>query len=458
MNEMNYPSESSSVSHSTSHQDVRYSGPRIKNIAVVGTGYVGLVTGTYFANHGLSVTCLDISAERISKLKEGQAPFFEPGLDEYTHKALNKNKLTFTTDYSQALKEAEVVFICVGTPPKNGDADMSFVESALKSTCEGLDHDAVIVGKSTMPFGIKDWVLNVIKDNKKENVKIDWVVNPEFLSEGTAILDMESPSRVIIGGEDEEAVEKVVSLYKDVTSPIIRTDVESAALIKYASNSFLATKISFVNSLANVADKLGGDVTDIIRGMGLDPRIGSRYLRPGIGFGGSCLPKDIQAFYLTAEKHGSHFDILKVVEEINLNQTKVIVEKLKAQLDTLTGKKIALLGLAFKQDTDDIRESPGAKLVNFLIEDGALVVGTDPEAMPNFRKLNLEMQFADEAYQALKGADALVLVTEWEIYFNLDWQKVKDLMNEPVVIDGRNFLDKAQLKSLGFKYTGVGTR
>lgn len=449
MNKMNYPSESSSV---------RYSGPRIKNIAVVGTGYVGLVTGTYFANHGINVICLDISEERITKLNQGQAPFFEPGLDEYTHKALNKNKLTFTTDYDQALKEAEIVFICVGTPPKNGDADMSFVESALKSTCEKLDHDAVIVGKSTMPFGILSWVLDVIKDNKKDNVKIDWVVNPEFLSEGTAILDMESPSRVVIGGEDEEAVEKVVSLYKDVTSPIIHTDVESAALIKYASNSFLATKISFVNSLANVADKLGGDVTDIIKGMGLDPRIGSRYLRPGIGFGGSCLPKDIQAFYKTAEKHDSHFDILKVVEEINLNQTKVIVEKLKDLLGTLKGKKIALLGLAFKQDTDDIRESPAARLVNFLVDEGAVVVGTDPEAMPNFRKLNLEMQFADDAYQALKGADALVLVTEWEVYFNLDWKKVKELMADPVVVDGRNFLDKAQLKSLGFKYTGIGTR
>lgn len=427
-------------------------------ISVVGTGYVGLVTGSYFANKGHDVFNLDIDDEKVSSLNEGKIPFFEPGLHDFVEEAINLGKLKFTTNYTEALKDSQFIFICVGTPSKDGEADLSFVESALSSIAQNLDHDAIIVGKSTMPFGIKDWVKEVIDKNSKDDIKIGWVVNPEFLAEGTAVFDMQNPSRIVIGGEDKEAVERVAKLYSDLSCPIILTDTESAALIKYAANSFLATKISFINNVANVADLIGADVNDIAFGLGLDPRIGNKFLKAGVGYGGSCFPKDVLAFYKEAEKLGTDFDLLKSVEKINTHQPEILIQKLERHIGDLNGKKITLLGLSFKPETDDLREAPSIKLTKLLLEKGAKLKGNDPLSGDNFKKLGLDIEIVDPVYQSVTDADALVLITEWKLYYGLDWEKIKGLMKGEIIIDGRNFLDKNILKNLGFKYEGVGTR
>ncbi len=427
-------------------------------IAVVGTGYVGLVTGSYFANKGFQVVNLDVIPEKIESLRNGQIPFFEPGLNDFVKEAISMGSLTFTTDYAEALSGSEVIFICVGTPSTNGHADLSFVESALTSVAKNLENNAVVVGKSTIPFGTKDWVEKIIAENKKANVEIYWVVNPEFLAEGTAVFDMQNPSRVVIGGEKKDAVETVAKLYADLSCPIIKTDIESAILVKYSANSFLATKISFVNNLANVADKVGADINDVVLGLGLDPRIGNKFLKSGVGFGGSCFPKDILAFYTRAEELGLDFNLLKEVERINTNQPKVVIEKLTESLGDLKGKKVTILGLSFKPDTDDLREAPSIKLAKLLLDAGAKVTGHDPIAGENFRKLNLDVEIVDDIFEAVKDADALLLVTEWQYYYGLEWEKVKPLMKNPLVVDGRNFLDKNRLKFIGFEYKGVGTR
>lgn len=427
-------------------------------ITVVGTGYVGLVTGSYFANKGIEVVNLDILPEKITALQKGEIPFYEPGLHDFVKEAIRLGKLTFTTDYKIALKDVDVIFICVGTPSKNSKADLSFIESATISIAENLTRDAIIVGKSTIPIGIKDWVVDLINKNKQPDVKIDWVVNPEFLSEGTAVFDMQNPSRVVIGGESSDSLEKVANLYSDLNCPIIKTDVESAILIKYASNSFLATKISFVNNLANIADKLDASITDVVYGLGLDPRIGNKFLKPGIGFGGSCFPKDITAFYTRAEELGLDFNLLKEVERINLLQSETIVTKIVSELGELKGKKITLLGLSFKPETDDLREAPSVKLVKSLLSKGARVFGHDPEALENFKKLNLEIDLSEDVYETCKKSDAIVLVTEWQFYLWLDWERIKSLVKKAFIVDGRNFLDKNKLKESGFLYKGVGVR
>lgn len=427
-------------------------------IAVVGTGYVGLVTGSYFANKGHDVFNLDIDENKVALLNEGKIPFFEPGLHDFVEEAINLGKLKFTTSYQEALKDVQFIFICVGTPSKDGQADLSFVESALSSVAQNLDHNAIIVGKSTTPFGIKDWVKEVLEKNSKEGIKIDWVVNPEFLSEGTAVFDMQNPSRIVIGGEDKEAVGKVAKLYSDLSCPIILTGTESASLIKYAANSFLATKISFINNVANVADLIGADINDISYGLGLDSRIGNKFLKAGVGYGGSCFPKDVLAFYKEAEKLGIDFDLLKDVERVNTNQPNILIQKLEKYLNDLNGKKITLLGLSFKPETDDLREAPSIKITRLLLEKGANVRGNDPMASSGFKKLGLDVEVIDPVYESVREADALILVTEWKLYYGLDWEKIKTLMRGDLILDGRNFLDKNLLKSLGFKYEGVGTR
>lgn len=427
-------------------------------IAVIGTGYVGLVTGSYFANKGFDVVNVDVIKEKIENLNSGEIPFFEPGLHDFVKEGVSLGKLKFTTDYSEALKGAEVIFICVGTPAKNGEADLSFVESALTKVSQSLEKDAIIVGKSTLPIGITDWVKKIINDNKKEGIRIGWVVNPEFLSEGTAVYDMQNPTRVVIGGESPKDVEKVASLYSDLSCPIIKTDIESAVLIKYAANSLLATKVSFINAVANIADKLGADISTISYGLGLDPRIGDKFLKAGIGYGGSCFPKDILAFYKSAEDLGENFDLLKEVEKINNKQPEEIVKKLEKYLGDLKNKKITLLGLSFKPETDDIREAPSISLSKLLLEKGVTVVGNDPLAIPNFEKLGLDAKMEEAVYPAVTDADAVVLVTEWKLYYGLDWERIKQLMQGEVIIDSRNFLNKEKLKELGFKYEGVGIR
>lgn len=427
-------------------------------IAVVGTGYVGLVTGSYFANKGHDVSNLDIDESKVKFLNEGKIPFYEPGLHDFVEEAIKLGKLKFTTDYPEALKDSQFIFICVGTPTKDGEADLSFVESALSSIAKNLDHNAVIVGKSTMPFGIKDWVKGVLDKNSKGDIKIDWVVNPEFLAEGTAVYDMQNPSRIVIGGKNKEAVKKVAKLYSDLNCPIILTDTESASLIKYASNSFLATKISFINNVANIVDLVGADISDIAYGIGLDPRIGDKFLKAGVGYGGSCFPKDVLAFYKESKKLGSDFNLLKEVERINTYQPEIVIKKLEDNLGDLNGKTIAILGLSFKSDTDDLREAPSIKIIKLLLEKGVEVKGNDPIANENFRKLGLEVKVIDPVYEAVKDADALILVTEWKLYYGLDWGKIKSLMKGNLIIDGRNFLDKDLLKGLGFKYLGVGTK
>ncbi len=432
----------------------------MKKITVIGTGYVGLVTGACFADLGNFVTCLDINKKRIDDLHNGVMPIYEPGLDQIVERSYKAGRLKFSTDYAEALKDVEIIFIAVGTPSgENGEADLSYVEAAVQSIAEVIEGPFIIVDKSTVPVGTGDWIDGMLQNHANgKTFDFSVVSNPEFLREGSAIGDFMRPDRVVLGSKNPNAIAAIEELYAPLRCPIVKTDIRTAEMIKYASNAFLATKISFINEIANICEKVGADVIDVAKGMGLDNRIGPKFLNAGIGWGGSCFPKDVKALAHIAREYGTQPQLLEAVIKINQTQRMRIVEKLELIFDgDLNGKKIGVLGLAFKADTDDMRESPAADIIGALVKKGAVVRSYDPEAMDQARKILPDaVRLCENPYQALEDADALVLATEWNEFKQLDFKKVSKLMARKIVIDGRNIWDPEFLTGLGYRYYGVG--
>jgi UDPglucose 6-dehydrogenase len=430
----------------------------MSKICVVGTGYVGLVTGTCFADLGNSVTCLDVDETRISKLHKGIMPIYEPGLQEIVEQNVKAGRLVFTTDYEKAVKDAEIAFIAVGTPSGvDGEADLQYVRQAAESIADLVGEKIIVVNKSTVPVGTGDWVAEVIQ--KRRNGKpldLNVVSNPEFLREGSAINDFMQSDRVVLGSENRAAAEKVAELYAPLRCPVLITDLRTAEMIKYASNAFLATRISFINEIANVCEELGADVKVVAQGMGLDKRIGSAFLDAGLGWGGSCFPKDVKALAHMAVLHGTHPQLLQAVMEINRNQRRRIVYKLRKALGGLNDTTIGILGISFKPNTDDIREAPALEVIHLLENEGAHIKAYDPQAMENAAHVLPKVKLCENPYQVAEGADALILVTDWNEFKQIDFIRIKSLMNKAVIMDGRNLWDEKTLKSMGFQYFGVG--
>ncbi|MBE7468145.1 MAG: UDP-glucose 6-dehydrogenase [Anaerolineae bacterium] len=430
----------------------------MRNITVIGAGYVGLVTGTGFADLGNKVCCLDIDESKISMLQNGEVPIFEPGLQEMIQRNVQAGRLTFTTDYGEALADAEFVFIAVGTPEGvDGEADLKYVGQAAKTIAKTMRRPMIIVNKSTVPVGTGDWVADIIRTNQPEPIDFAVVSNPEFLREGSAIIDSTSPDRIVLGSLNKEAANKVAELYLSLRSRIIITDLRTAEMIKYASNAFLATRISFINEIANICEQLGADVKEVATGMGYDKRIGHYFLDAGVGYGGSCFPKDVKALAHMATTHGTHPQLLKAVMDINQHQRIHVIQKLRELLgQRLNGKVIGLLGLAFKPNTDDMREAPAAEIGRALLRENAIVKGYDPEAMNVAAKMMPNLQLAEDVYSLAEGCDALILLTEWNEFKHLDLPRVKELMRQPVFIDGRNLYEPDMMTKCGFIYRGVG--
>ncbi len=429
----------------------------MKNIAVVGTGYVGLVTGTCLADLGNRVACVDINEQKIEGLKQGVMPIYEPGLEELVTRNVQAGRLSFTTSYAEGLKEAEFVFIAVGTPEGvDGEADLRYVRMAARSIAEVMDHPMIIVNKSTVPVGTGDWVADIIREHCNGDADFAVVSNPEFLREGAAISDFLYPDRVVLGSLNREAAEKVAQLYLPLRTTIMTTDLRTAEMIKYASNAFLATRISFINEIATVCEALGADVKEVATGMSYDKRIGHAHLDAGVGYGGSCFPKDVKALAYMAEIKGRHPQLLRAVMEINSYQRRAVVHKLEQALGNLRGKTIGLLGLAFKPNTDDMREAPSAHIARMLQTAGARVRAYDPVAMKVAAREVPGVELAENAYALAEGCDALVVVTEWNEFKQLDLARIRELMDRPVLIDGRNIYDPATMEELGFYYRGVG--
>lgn len=429
------------------------------NICIIGTGYVGLVTGTCFADLGNKVRCVDIDKKKIASLKKGICPIYEPGLEELVRKNMKKGRLSFTTNLKEAVKKSQVVFICVGTPPKErGDVDLTYVENVSSNIASTLASSyKLIVEKSTVPVETGQWIKHTIKVNAKRNAKFDVASNPEFLREGSAIQDFMHPDRIVLGIGSKRAEEVLLELYKPLKAPIIVTDIKSAELIKHASNSFLATKVSFINAISDICEKVGADVVEVAKGMGLDKRIGRAFLDAGAGFGGFCLPKDLDAFIRISEKAGYNFELLRAVRHINTEQRKNILKKIESKLWIPKGKVIAVLGLSFKPNTDDIRFSPSIDIVKLLVSEGVKVQAFDPHAMKKARDvLKKGVTFCKDSYSAAKGADCLVIMTEWSEFRELDFKRIKRLMKQPLIVDGRNIYDPKKMKRLGFKYIGMG--
>ncbi len=430
----------------------------MRNIAVIGVGYVGLVTGTCFADLGNKVCCLDVDEAKIGTLQAGGIPIYEPGLEEMVRRNVSAGRLAFTTSYAEALGGAEFVFIAVGTPEGvDGEADLQYVQSVAEVVARTMDHPLIIVNKSTVPVGTGDWVADIVSANQPKPLEFAVVSNPEFLREGSAILDFMNPDRVVLGSLNRDAADRVAQLYLGLRARIIITDLRTAEMIKYASNAFLATRISFINEIASICERLGADVKEVAVGMGYDKRIGHHFLDAGIGYGGSCFPKDVKALAHMASIEGTHPQLLKAVMDINQYQRRQVVLKLREALGAkLRGKVVGMLGLAFKANTDDIRESPATEIARLLLHEGALVKGYDPVAMPNVEKLLPGMQLAADPYELAAGCDALVVCTEWNEFKHLDMARIKGAMNGCLFIDGRNLYDPDEMKGLGFTYRGVG--
>ena len=435
-------------------------------ICMIGTGYVGLVTGACFADMGNVVTCIDIVEGKIKRLKRGEIPIYEPGLAELVERNVRAGRLRFTTSYSEGLQDCDFVFIAVNTPPSSeqGGADMRYVESATRSIALELDHDAIVVNKSTVPVGSGDLVSRIIQRHiARPALNVPVVSNPEFLREGSAIYDFQHPDRIVLGSSDEQAACQVATLYLPLRVPLVITDIYTAEMIKYASNAFLATKISFINEIAQICERLGADVKEVAAGMGYDKRIGRAFLDAGLGYGGSCFPKDIRALHYMAAEAGLHPQLLQSVMDINQDQRRHVVTKLNALLGSLHGCTIGLLGLAFKANTDDMREAPALDIIRWVTNQRARVRVYDPEAMQTARlaieheEIHLDMiTFCENAYAVAQDADALVLVTEWKEFLALDMGRVRQMMRRPILIDGRNIYDPAQMRELGFVYRGIG--
>jgi UDPglucose 6-dehydrogenase len=420
-------------------------------IGVIGTGYVGLVTAAGFAELGSEVWCIDIDADKIERLKQGEIPIYEPGLEELV--ASNRGRMRFSTDIADALEHARLLFVAVGTPPTySGDADLSAVHAVVNSMPASDRH--ALVMKSTVPVGTGRAIKRVFHEQGKDGFR--YVSCPEFLKEGTAVADFLHPDRVVIGDDGDWAGDAVADLYAPLDAPLVRTDIASAEMVKLASNAFLATKISFINEIANVCEETGADVIEVAKGMGLDARIGNKFLQAGLGFGGSCFPKDVTALKQLAGNSGYHFQLLNAVIEVNELQKRRVMSKLHKYLGTLVGKRVALLGLAFKPNTDDMREATSLVLSARLQADGANVVAYDPVAEAEPRKLIQGVEFAKSAADCVTGADAVVLVTEWAEFKELDWGKVQASMAGTLIIDGRNALDAEAITAAGLVYEGIG--
>jgi UDPglucose 6-dehydrogenase len=430
------------------------------HIAVIGTGYVGLVTGACFAEFGVDVTCVDVDTTKIEKLNNGVIPIYEPGLDQIVEKNVKAGRLHFTTDVSDAVKGAQVVFLAVGTPPKDdGSPDMSYYQQAAKDVAEAMNGYKVLVTKSTVPIGTGKWLRDFVTTNLKTPTEFGVASNPEFLREGAAIDDFMRPDRVVIGSNEERAIEVMKELYRPlylIETPIVITSLEAAELIKYAANAFLATKITFINEVANLCDAIGCDVHDVARGMGMDNRIGRKFLHPGPGYGGSCFPKDTRALTTVADQFGVETRIVDAVIEANERQRDAMIPKIEKLVGGLKGKKIGVLGLSFKPETDDMRESPAIEIVHTMIARGATVRAYDPVAMDEAKHFLNGIEYASDEYDAIKDADALVIVTEWNQFRALDMEKVKSLLKAPKIADLRNIYEPADMRELGFDYVGVG--
>jgi UDPglucose 6-dehydrogenase len=430
------------------------------HVTVVGTGYVGLVSGAGFADFGLNVTCVDCDERKIRTLREGCLPIYEIGLEEIIRRNVKNDRLAFSTDLRSAVQQSLVIFIAVGTPEgRDGEPDLSQIESVALSLAECIDDYKVIVTKSTVPVGTSRRIRQLITQHQKHSVKFDVVSNPEFLREGSAIEDFMRPNRVVIGADSEQAAAIVKDIYRPlylIETPFVVTNLETAELIKYASNAFLATKISFINEVANLCEKVGADIHHVARGMGLDNRIGPKFLHAGPGYGGSCFPKDVLAMAAMGQRFGAKQRIVESVAEVNRMQCDLVVQKVETALQGLSGKQIAVWGLSFKPNTDDVRESPAISICRKFVAHNANVRAFDPIAIANARRILDGIVYCENAYGAAEGADALLITTEWNEFRNVDLEKIRSLLKRPVVFDLRNILDPEKMRSSGFEYFGTG--
>ncbi|MBL8062126.1 MAG: UDP-glucose/GDP-mannose dehydrogenase family protein [Anaerolineales bacterium] len=430
----------------------------MKQICVVGVGYVGLVTAACFADLGNRVVALDVNEQRVENLKKGIMPIYEPGLDELVKRNVRAGRITFTTSYQEALKGAEYAFIAVGTPSgSDGSADLQYVAAAAKSIAENMTAPLILINKSTVPIGTGDWVADIVQGAQPNPVEFAVVSCPEFLREGSAIGDFMNPHRTVIGSLDRDAANKVAQLHLALRAPIVITDLRTAEMIKYASNAFLATKISFINELADLCERVGADVKEVAAGMGYDARIGRHFLDAGLGWGGSCFPKDVEALAFMAKESGLDPKILNSVMDVNYDRRKEAVKSVEKMIGgSLKGKTIGLLGLAFKPNTDDMRDAPSIDISESLIEAGAKVRAYDPVAMEVARPILPAVDMFDEPYKMAEGCDALMVITEWNEFKQLDLDKVKNLLKAPVIYDGRNIYEPKRMAEMGFVYRAVG--
>ena len=430
------------------------------HIAVIGTGYVGLVTGACFAEFGVEVTCVDVDEKKIEGLKNGKIPIYEPGLDQIVLKNAKAGRLHFTTDIKSAVEQALVIFIGVGTPPKeDGSPDMSYYQQAAKDIAEAMNGYKVLVTKSTVPVGTGKWLREFVTENQKVKTNFGVASNPEFLREGAAIDDFMRPDRVVVGSNEPDAIAIMKDLYRPlylIETPVVITSLEAAELIKYAANAFLATKITFINEIANLCDAIGCDVHDVARGMGMDNRIGRKFLHPGPGYGGSCFPKDTRAFTKVGDKYNVETSVVDAVIEANEHQRQAMIPKIEKLLGNIEGKRIGVLGLSFKPETDDMRESPATDIIRALVAKGATVKAFDPVAIEEAKHYLPDIEYASDEYDAIDGADILVIITEWNQFRALDMERVKRLLKTPKVADLRNIYEPEAMRQHGFEYVGVG--
>ncbi len=429
----------------------------MKQISVIGVGYVGLVTSACFADLGNRVVALDIDEAKIEGLKRGELPIFEPGLEELVARNVSAGRLCFTTSYEDALSEAGFVFIAVGTPSGvDGEADLKHVRSAAISIAENMVSPVIVVNKSTVPVGTGDWVAEIIKAHQPSPIEFSVVSNPEFLREGAAISDFMAPARIVLGSFDHDAADKIAQLHLALRAPIVVCDLRTAEMIKYASNALLATKISFMNEIANICEALGADVKEVAAGMGYDPRIGPHFLDAGLGFGGSCFPKDVLALAYMAEEKGRNSQLLQAVMDINTDRRRQIVEKTVDLVGDLNGKVVGLLGLTFKPNTDDLREAPALDVAQRLIKGGAIVKAYDPVGMERAKDLLTNVEMAEDPYLLAQDCDVLIICTEWNEFKQLDLERIHKLMKQPLIVDGRNIYEPSVMTNLGFQYRGIG--
>ncbi|MFH1441359.1 MAG: UDP-glucose/GDP-mannose dehydrogenase family protein [Candidatus Omnitrophota bacterium] len=429
------------------------------NISIIGSGYVGLVSGACFSELGNKVICADNDAKKIASLKKGLLPIYEPGLEELIDINMKHKRLKFTSNIKEAVSASDIIFIAVGTPPlDNGEADLTGIENVARNIAENMRSYRLIVEKSTVPVETGNWVKHTVETYIKSKVQFDVASNPEFLREGQAIRDFMHPDRIVLGVESKKAKDILVNLYKPLNAPIVVTDIKSAELIKHASNSFLAAKISFINAVSQICEKVGADVVEVARGMGLDKRIGAAFLNAGAGYGGSCFPKDLDAFINISEKIGYDFELLKAVKQINQRQKALILKKLKDILWIIKDKTIGVLGLSFKPDTDDIRSAPAIDIIKDLEAEGAKIKVYDPQAMQKAKQVLKKVKFCDDSYSACAGSDCLLILTEWDEFKGLDFTRIKKLLKRPLIVDGRNIYDLETMRKSGFNYISVGRK